>query len=109
MIGMAMRQHHGGDGRRLDAGGPEIIGQLSRRWLVARSATRVDQDQTRLLSDHDDIVDELELVTALSCCFQGRLPLRERRVRRDQEARREDEVAVAHHDRLETARLVDHA
>jgi hypothetical protein len=85
---MAMGQHHDGDGRRLDAGSFEIFGQLSRRWLVARSGPRVDQDQIRSLSDHDDIVDELELIAALPCRFQGRFSLRGRRVRRDQEARR---------------------
>jgi hypothetical protein len=47
---MAMGQHRDGDGRRLDAGSFEIFGQLSRRWLVARSGTGVDQDQIQMIS-----------------------------------------------------------
>ena len=71
-----MRQDHGGHGGRLDAGSFEIFGELSRGWLVARTGTRVDQDQIRLAPDHDDIVDELELIAGLPCCFQGSLPAR---------------------------------
>jgi hypothetical protein len=68
---------------------------------------RVDQDQVRPASDHDHIVDELEPIARLPCRFQGGFPLRGRRLGRDQKARRQMEIALAHHDRFEVARLVD--
>ena len=107
MIGVAMRQHDRGYVGRLDAGGFEIFRQLSRRWLVARPGAHVDQDQGRLPPDHDDIVDELELVASLSCCFQGCFPLGGGQVRRNKETGRQNEMTVAHHDCFEVCVFMD--
>ena len=100
---MAVGQDDLGNGRRWDAGSFEVLRKLSRRGLVARAGARVDQDHIGLATDHRDSVHELELFAGLSGCVQGGFALGGRRVRRHEEARWKEEVAVAYDQSLEAA------
>jgi hypothetical protein len=56
-----------------------------------------------LAADHRDSVHELELFAGLSGCVQGGFALGGRRVRRHEEARWKEEMAVAYDQSLEAA------